>query len=73
MSEQTPLPKTVARCVAATARLLVQRRIHHRTEHVGRYLRFADGSEGLVYSETVNGMEPPLRRTHVRCGGYSNS
>ncbi|MFG1912352.1 hypothetical protein [Kribbella sp. NPDC048928] len=58
MSEQTPLPKiaafaAVARSIATTARLLMQRRIHHRQEHLGNYLRFADGTKSRVYRETV--------------------
>lgn len=58
MNEQTPLPKViafaaVARSVATTARLLAQRCIHHRQGKVGNHLRFADGTEGRVYRETV--------------------
>jgi hypothetical protein len=34
-------------------RLLAQRRIHQPREYVGSRLRFADGTEGRVYRETV--------------------
>lgn len=58
MSEQTPKPRVAAfaavvRGVVAAARLLAQRRVHQPREHVGRHLRFADGSQGMVYRETV--------------------
>jgi hypothetical protein len=58
MNEQTPLPYRVAagevaRCVARTAGLLARRRVHLRPEHVGRRLRFADGTSARVYRETV--------------------
>jgi len=58
MSEQGPLPRAtayaaVARCVVSTARLLAQRRVHQPRENVGLCLRFADGSQGRVYRETV--------------------
>ncbi|TDU83838.1 hypothetical protein EV138_6302 [Kribbella voronezhensis] len=58
MTEQRPLPKKVAlaavgRCLVTTLQLLLQRRIHQPREHVGTLLRFADGTEGRVYRETV--------------------
>lgn len=58
MSVQHPLPRVVAlaavcRCVASTMRLLVQGRVHQPREYVGRWLRFADGTQGRVYRETV--------------------
>ena len=58
MNEQAPLPqgvawRGVARCVATTAVLLVRRRVHLPRRHVGMRLRFADGSESVVYRETV--------------------
>lgn len=56
--EQSPLPpgfaiRSVARCVAVTAKLLAQRRIHLPRQHLGQRLRFADGTEARVYRETV--------------------
>jgi hypothetical protein len=58
VNEQSPLPqwvawKAVARCAATTAVLLARRRVHLPREHVGMRLRFADGSESVVYRETV--------------------
>jgi hypothetical protein len=58
MNEQTPLPYGVAaraeaRCVLRTVKLLAQRRIHQPSQHVGRSLRFADGTSARVYRETV--------------------
>jgi hypothetical protein len=58
VNEQTPLPqgvawRAVARCVAATAGLLARGRVHLPRGHVGRRLGFADGSESVVYRETV--------------------
>ncbi|MEU4293112.1 hypothetical protein AB0E63_33225 [Kribbella sp. NPDC026596] len=58
MTVQHPLPRVVAlaavcRCVASTMRLLVQRRVHQPREYVDRWLRFADGTQGRVYRETV--------------------
>ncbi|WP_406054648.1 hypothetical protein [Kribbella sp. NBC_00889] len=58
MTQQGPLPwatafAAVVRCVVASGKLLVQRRIHQPREHVGRRLWFADGTRGRVYRETV--------------------
>jgi hypothetical protein len=58
MIEQRPLPRTdaldaVSRCVAESARLAFRRGIHFPREQVGRRLRFADGTQGRVYRETV--------------------
>ena len=58
MNEQTPLPqgdawRAVARCVATTAVLLARHRVHLPRHHVGMRLHFADGSESVVYRETV--------------------
>jgi hypothetical protein len=58
VNEQRPLPVTtaawaVARCVVTTARLLVRRRIHLPTQHLGTELCFADGTSARVYRETV--------------------
>ena len=43
----------VLRCVWTTLVLLAQRRIRQPTEHLGRLLHFADGSNATVYRETV--------------------
>ena len=56
--EQPPLKvrcaaRAVLRCAGRTAVLLTQRRIHQPATHVGETLRFADGSSGRVYRETV--------------------
>lgn len=40
-------------CVLRTARLLAGHRLRWPAEHVGLRLRFADGSTGRVYRETV--------------------
>lgn len=55
---QEPLPRATAaraeaRCIAQTAKLLSQRRTHLPTMNVGRRLRFADGTTGRVFRETV--------------------
>ncbi|MEU2348487.1 hypothetical protein [Modestobacter sp. NPDC049651] len=57
MDEQTPLPALtawtgVARCAVRCALLLARGRLHLPREHVGRLLRFADGTTGRVYRET---------------------
>lgn len=64
MNADTPLPRRRAalaemRCVGAFARLLAQRRIHMPREHLDRRLRFADGSTGRVYRETIVDRPPP--------------
>jgi hypothetical protein len=66
VSRPRPLPhltawRAVARCVARTAGMLVRREVHLPRRHVGRVLRFADGSEARVYRETVIGRPPPQR------------
>jgi hypothetical protein len=60
VSPATPAPlphreawPAVARCVATTSRLLVERRVRQPPDHVGRLIRFADGTHGRVYRETV--------------------
>jgi hypothetical protein len=60
LSDQAPLRYdaalwALADCVGSTARLLWRRRVHLRTEQVGRRLRFADGTSARVYRETVVG------------------
>lgn len=52
-----PLPRPtaalhVARCVARTLVLLVRREVLVPDEHVGRTIRFADGTSARVYRET---------------------
>jgi hypothetical protein len=56
--EHRPLPYGVAargvvRCAAETVRLLAANRVHLPRSHVGMNLRFADGTTGRVYRETV--------------------
>jgi hypothetical protein len=58
ITEQPPLAywaalKAVAACAARTGRLLWRRQIHLPAGHVGRWLRFADGTSARVYRETV--------------------
>lgn len=58
MNEQVPLPNRIAvpallRCIASTVGLLAQRRIHLPRQHVGKWIRFADGTSARVYRETV--------------------
>jgi hypothetical protein len=58
MNEQTPLPvseaaRAVARCLVASTRLLMARRVHQPTARVGLRLRFGDGTTTAVYRETV--------------------
>jgi len=51
-----PLPRAIwalGRCALRTGVLLARRRIHQPDEHVGRTLRFADGTATEVYRETV--------------------
>ena len=59
-----PLPvgtawSAVARSVVCSAALLWQRRVHLPRRHVGRLLRFADGTSARVYRETVLDRPPP--------------
>jgi hypothetical protein len=54
----SPLPLTqalpaLARCAVTTARLLAGGRLHQPTQHLGTRVRFADGTTGVVYRETV--------------------
>jgi hypothetical protein len=58
MHDQRPLPYGVAargvmRCVVVSARLLAARQVHLPRSHLGMKLRFADGTTGRVYRETV--------------------
>ena len=57
-SDAGPLPpaaawRAVGRCVASSTRLLAQRRVHLPREHVGRVIRFGDGTTARVYRETT--------------------
>jgi hypothetical protein len=45
--------RALAGCLAGTARLLWQRRMHLPNERVGMRLRFADGTSARVYRETA--------------------
>jgi hypothetical protein len=63
MVDRRPLPYGVAargvvRCVVETVRLLVARRVHLPRSRVGMKLRFADGTAGCVYRETIVDREP---------------
>lgn len=58
MNEQIPLPipnaaTAVLASVARTSTLLASRRVHLPREHVGKTLRFADGTSARVFRETV--------------------
>jgi len=58
LAEQPPLAypaalRALAGCVASTARLLQQHRIHQPARWVGKQLVFADGTAARVYRETV--------------------
>ena len=52
--------RALAGCFASTARLLWQRRMHLPRGRVGMRLRFADGTSGRVYRETVMDRGPTL-------------
>jgi hypothetical protein len=54
----SPLPlgqalPALARCAVTTARLMARRQLHQPTQYLGRRVRFADGTTGVVYRETV--------------------
>lgn len=60
----SPLPpwaawSGVGRCLVASTVMLAQHRIWQPREHVGRAIRFADGSVGRVYRETRVDRQPP--------------
>jgi hypothetical protein len=64
-SEPGPAPRgqawrAVARCAGASLVMLVRRRVHLPRRHVGRVLRFADGSTARVYRETTVDRRPPV-------------
>jgi hypothetical protein len=55
-----PLPlhtawSSVARCVIVSFAMLLRRKVHLPRGNVGRVIRFADGTQGRVYRETVTG------------------
>ena len=65
MNEQRPLPVSTAvvgvfGCIARTAVLLAQRRIHLPRRFNGQRVRFADGSEARVFRETVVDRQPTV-------------
>lgn len=62
-SRSGPLPlsvawRAVARCVVESARMLATGVVHWPRGNVGRRLRFADGTTGEVYRETVVAVPP---------------
>ncbi len=64
VNAQDPVPRAVAaralaRCAAATVRLLASRRTHLVNERVGLPLRFADATSARVFRETVVDRAPP--------------
>jgi hypothetical protein len=65
VTEQPPLAglaavRALASCLASTARLLGQRRVHLPRGRTGMRLAFADGTSALVYRETVVDRDPAL-------------
>jgi hypothetical protein len=65
VAERPPLAypaalRAMAGCVASTVRLLWQRRMHLPRGRAGMRLRFADGTSGRVYRETVVDRDPVL-------------
>lgn len=64
MNLQEPLPRgtaalAVARCMGTTAPLLARGRVSLPRQKVGAHLRFADGTSGRVFRETLVEREPP--------------
>ncbi len=58
ISDRRPLPhpaamKALARCMAATMRLLLRRQVHLPLGRLGTRLQFGDGTSARVYRETV--------------------
>lgn len=49
----------LARSVGTSVALFASRRVHQPRGNVGRCLRFADGTSGVVYRETVLDRPPP--------------
>jgi hypothetical protein len=65
VAERPPLAypaavRALAGCFANTVRLLRQRRMHLPRDRAGMRLRFADGTSGRVYRETVVDRGPTL-------------
>src|SRR5690349_10578410 len=65
VAERPPLAypaalRALAGCFASTVRLLRQRRMHLPSDRAGMRLRFADGTSGRVYRETVVDRGPTL-------------
>jgi hypothetical protein len=62
-SRSGPMPlsvawRAVARCVVESARMLATRVVHWPRDNVGRRVRFADGTTGEVYRETMVAVPP---------------
>jgi hypothetical protein len=75
MNEQVPLPygaaaRAVIGCVASTVGLLVHRRVHLSSEHLGTRLWFADGTSARVYRETV--VDGAATGPSRYCGGWAS-
>lgn len=67
-SEERPLPlrcavRALLTCGRRTAGLLAARGIRQPPTHIGRRIRFADGTDSTVYRETVIDREPPREPT----------
>ncbi|TIC79664.1 hypothetical protein E8D34_11795 [Nocardioides sp. GY 10113] len=63
MAGQRPLPpatawRAVLACVVASLGLLARRRVHLPRGNLGRSIRFADGTDAVVYRETVTDRRP---------------
>ncbi|MEQ6903805.1 hypothetical protein, partial [Nocardioides sp. YIM 152588] len=63
MSDQRPLPPLTAwgavlACFVASLTLLAGRRVHLPRRNVGRSFRFIDGTDAVVYRETVADRTP---------------
>jgi hypothetical protein len=58
----------LTRCAVRTAVLLAGRRLHQPAGHVGQRLRFADGTTGVVYRETVLDRTPASAPTALVVG-----
>lgn len=78
-----PLPESTAwraeaRCVGRSLVMLARGQVHLPRHHVGRRIRFADGSRGRVYRETATDRTPvdpcflvvTFRLRHVRGPGH---
>jgi len=64
LADSRPLPRAaawraVARCVGRTLVMLARRDLRLPEENLGRRIRFADGTTGMVYRETRVDRPPP--------------